>query len=75
MSSLVSKYLLSVLIPWFIVSHMNSGFIRLILVMLTSLGMSMISIYFFGLKNNEKLLVQNAAVKVKDRLYSLSSKK
>ena len=67
--------LLSSLIPWFIVSHMNSGIIRLILVMLTSLGMSMISIYFFGLNNNEKLLVKNAAVKVKDRLYNLYSKK
>lgn len=64
--------LLSILIPWLIVSNMDSGFFRLILVMLTSCSISIITMYSVGLKNNEKLFIKNAIVKVQDRLYRYS---
>lgn len=65
--------LLSVLIPWLIISNMHPGFTRLILVTLTSLSISIITIYSVGLKNNERLFIKNALVKLRDRLYRYSS--
>lgn len=65
--------LLSVLIPWLIISNMHPGFTRLILVTLTSLSISIITIYSVGLKNNERLFIKNAIVKLQDRLYRHSS--
>lgn len=61
--------LLSVLIPWLLISNMHSGFSRLILVTLTSLSISILTFYFFGLKNNERLFVKNVLVKVHNRFY------
>jgi O-antigen/teichoic acid export membrane protein len=55
--------LLSVLIPWLIISNMHPGFTRLILVTLTSLSISIITIYSVGLKNNERLFIKNAMLK------------
>lgn len=52
--------LLSVLIAWLIQINMQAGFTRLLIVTLTSLSISMITIYLIGLKSNEKTFVKNA---------------
>ncbi len=65
--------LFSVLIPWLLVSNLQSGFSRLILVTLTSLSITIFTFYFFGLKNNEKLFVKNAFGKLQHRFYRNSS--
>ena len=51
--------LLSVLIPWLILSNMHPGITRLILVTVTSLSISIITIYSVGLKNTERLFIKN----------------
>lgn len=52
--------LLSVLIPWLILLNMQSGLSRLVIVTLTSLIISIGTIYFVGLKINEKIFVKSA---------------
>jgi O-antigen/teichoic acid export membrane protein len=52
--------LLSGLIPWLIKINMQTGFIRLMIVTMCSLCISIVTIYFVGLKTNEKFFVKNA---------------
>lgn len=56
--------LLSVLIPWLIRINMQVGFTRLMIVILSSLSVSIVAIYFMGLKKNEKLFLRNALVDI-----------
>jgi hypothetical protein len=48
---------------------MHLGLIRLSLVVLTSFGISTITFYYIGLKNNEKLFVKNALMSVGKNVY------
>lgn len=54
--------LLSVLISWMIHINVQPGFNRLMVVILSSLSVSFLTIYFWGLKKNEKLFLSNALV-------------
>ena len=63
--------LISVFIPWLVISNMHIGFIRLIIVILTSLSISTITIYSVGLKRNEKLFVKNALMSVRNNMYKV----
>ena len=56
----ISVVMLSVLIPGLIRINMQAGFIRLMIVTLTSLTMSLAAIYLIGLKSNEKTFFKNA---------------
>jgi O-antigen/teichoic acid export membrane protein len=61
--------LLSILTPWLLISNMHPGFSRLILVTLTSLSISMITFYSFGLKINEKLFIKSALGAVNQKIH------
>lgn len=65
----IPAVLLSVLIPWLIITNMHPGFTRLMLVTLTSLSISIITIYSVGLKRNEKLFAKNALMSVRNKMY------
>lgn len=66
--------LLSVLIPWLIISNMHPGFTRWILVTFTSLTISMITIYSVGLKNNERLFVKNSLIVINQKTHKFLAK-
>jgi O-antigen/teichoic acid export membrane protein len=66
--------LLSVLIPWLIMSNMHPGFTRLILVTFASLSISMITIYSVGLKNNERLFIKNALGALNQKIHRFLTK-
>ena len=61
--------LISVFIPWLVISNMHIGFTRLIIVILTSLSISTITIYSIGLKRNEKSFAKNALMSVGKNVY------
>ena len=50
----------SALIPWIIKINMQTGLLRLMLVSIVSIITSLIAVYLIGLRNNEKLFVDNA---------------
>lgn len=52
--------ILSLIIPMMLISKMHPGLTRLSLVVLTSFGISIITSYYIGMNNNEKLFVKNA---------------
>jgi len=56
--------MLSLIIPMMLISNMQPGLARLSLVVLTSFGISIITSYYIGMKNNEKLFVKNALTSV-----------
>lgn len=64
----ISVVLLSVFIPWIIKYSISVGFIRLLIVTLTALVSSALSIYFIGLKKNEKRFVRNSIISVISKL-------
>lgn len=65
--------LLSVLVPWIIKTNMGSGFLRLILITITSIILSVFIIYLIGLRSNEKVFVKSiisgTLTKLKNRIY------
>ena len=61
--------ILSLIIPMMLISNMNPGLTRLSLVVLTSFGISIITSYCIGMKNNEKLFVKNALTSVRKNIY------
>ena len=61
--------ILSLTIPLTLLSNIHPGLMRLSLVVLTSFGISTITFYYIGLKNNEKLFVKNALMSVGKNIY------
>jgi O-antigen/teichoic acid export membrane protein len=61
--------ILSLTIPLILLSYMHPGLMRLSLVVLTSFGISTITFYYIGLKNNKKLFVKNALMSVGKNVY------
>jgi hypothetical protein len=54
-----------------LLSNMHPGLTRLSLVILTSSVISIITFYYIGLKNNEKLFVKNALMSVGNNMYKI----
>lgn len=63
--------MLSLIIPLMLLSNMHPGLTRLSLVILTSSGISIITFYYIGLKNNEKLFVKNALMSVGNNMFRI----
>jgi O-antigen/teichoic acid export membrane protein len=63
--------MLSLIIPLMLLSNMHPGLTRLSLVILTSSVISIITFYYIGLKNNEKLFVKNALMSVGNNMYKI----
>jgi len=62
---------LSLIIPFIFRSNMHPGLMRLSLVVLSSSGISIIAFYYIGLKNNEKLFMQNVLMRVGNNMYKV----
>ncbi len=63
--------MLSLIIPFIFRSNMHPGLMRLSLVVLSSSGISIIAFYYIGLKNNEKLFMQNVLMRVGNNMYKV----
>ena len=63
--------MLSLSISLTLLSNMQPGLTRLSLVVLTSFGISIITFYYIGLKNNEKLFVKNTLMSVSNNMYKV----
>lgn len=61
--------LISYLAPSLIISDLEPGIYRLIIVVMTSLGICLLSIYYFGLNYNEKVFLRKYLIIYKDRLH------
>ena len=67
----IPAVMLSLIIPFMLLSNMHPGLTRLSLVILTSFGICIIAFYYIGMKNNEKLFVKNALTSVRKKMYKV----
>ena len=68
---IIPVVLVSSIISFIVLSNFDEGFIRLFIIIITSIFLSIVSIYKLAMNKQEKLIVINQINKLKNKIFKL----